>query len=385
MKIAILGSRGIPCRMGGFERYAEEIGARLAKMGHQVTVYCENGNSPAPRPAELRGMRLVHLPHLSGKLGEALSFDLLSCAHSAFQDYDVVYMLGFGWGYFCLLPRLAGKTVVVNMDGMEWQRGKWNWLGKAVLLAARNASLQIAQHLVCDSRAMLDYYRDNFRGDFHYLSYGADVRDVPLSPRWRTLGFEPRRYATVVCRFEPENNLDLVLDEYLASSCPLPLAVVGGSTYPGNPLTRRLAETRDPRIVAVGVVSDQAQLAGLRANALLHVHGHEVGGTNPSLLDAMGLGNVVAAMDVPYNREVLGEAGLFFTKEPGDLRRTIDSVWRDPGAFDSLREAARDRIRAHYDWDLAARRHDEFFRSLAPRASNGRRPRREPRAPMRQS
>lgn len=365
MKIAILGSRGIPAIIGGFETLAEQVGTRLAARGHEVTVYCERNLYPGPRPASFRGVRLVHRPALPSKSLEALSYDLLCAAHALSGGYDLLYMLADNTAVSLILPRLCGKRIVINTDGLEWQRSKWPWYGRLFLKFNEWLATRLTPHLVVDAREMGAYFKRRYGRETTYLTNGTGPigsRDPGLV---RRLGLEPGRYLAVVCRLEPENNVETIIREFRATDVDLKLAVAGGANYRSR-YVRRLAALAegDPRIVFLGVLPDWDSLRELRVQALAYIHGHRVGGTNPSLVEAMGAGNIILANRNPFNREVAGEAAIYWTPEPGELRDKILAVAGRPEAWRELGRKARVRAAELYNWDDIAAATERYFRAI---------------------
>lgn len=348
MKLAILGTRGIPARYGGFETFAEKLAIGLSKLGHEVTVYCEAGESPMP--SEFRGVQLryVSFPRL-GPL-ETIVYDL-KCLWDARSGYDVVYMLGYGVGPFCRIPRFYGTEVWINPDGLEWARAKWNFAARAYLRLMEWGSVRVADRMIADAAAIRESLASR-HGELRsctVIRYGCEIVDAlpPLAPlaQWALV---PQSYYLVVCRLEPENHVLEILRAFQQSRSARQLIVVGNHQTPTSYVSK-LCSVRDPRIRMIGTVYDQEKLTCLRAHAFAYMHGHSVGGTNPSLLEAMGCGNVVFAHDNPFNRETLGECGVFFSN-PAELTRAIERAELEGAGLEQRRRAVMARARARYRW-----------------------------------
>src|SRR4051794_9334262 len=350
VRIALLGTRGVPARYGGFETAVEEIGSRLATRGHDVTVYCRSFD----RSPEYLGMRRVVLPAVRLRSAETLTHTALSVAHQVRHRADVAIV--FNAANAPLLPALhaLGVPVAVHVDGLEWQRGKWGRLGRRYYLLAERAAVRWADALIADAIGIQDYYRRRYGADSHYVPYGAPVLQSPALHRLAEIGLEPQRYHLAVARFEPENHVDVVLRGYLASSAEHPLVVVGSAPYASEHVAdlHRLATT-DPRVRMFGAVWDQELLDALYAGAASYLHGHSVGGTNPSLLRALGAGASVVAFDVDFNREVAGDAGLYFAGDD-DVATALKQVEADPEAARARGEAGRGSVAERYRWDDVA-------------------------------
>jgi len=374
----MVGTRGVPAHYGGFETAVEEIGQRLAARGHEVTVYCRT------RPGEERldnylGMRLVHLPAVRSKSLETLGHTALSAAHMSFSSrHDAAIVFNAANAPFVPVLQARGVPTAVHVDGLEWKRAKWGGLGRHYYRMAEALAVRWADALIADARGIADYYAEEFGAQTELLTYGAPIQTDPAADRLPELGLQPGRYHLVVARFEPENHVEEIVLGYHRSAARQPLVVVGSAPYADEYTARieRIAEA-DDRIRLLGGVWDQTQLDQLYANALTYLHGHSVGGTNPSLLRAMGAGAAVLAYDVVFNREVLGADGEFFA-DPDDVTARVMEAERDPErafeAGDRLRESAGTR----YRWDDVAAGYEELLGRLATRrcirgAASGRR------------
>jgi len=367
----MMGTRGVPARYGGFETAVEEIGSRLARWGHRVTVYCRATDpSEQGTTSEHLGMRLVTLPSLPVKQLETLSHTYLSIVHELRRKDrdDVVVIFNSANGFLLPLLRRAGIPVAVNTDGLEWMRGKWGRTGQSYYKLAELACVRFADRLISDSRAIQDYYSEKFGTRPEFIPYGANILEDRSSHRLTELGLAPFGYNLVVARLEPENNVEMIVAGYRASSCRMPLVIVGGNPYnPEAERSLREAARADPRIRPVGALWDQQLLDQLYLNSSGYLHGHSVGGTNPSLLRAMGAGNRVLAFDTRFNREVLEDLGSYFSSQAG-LTETLDRD-ENNGRFDadqvlSHAAAVRDRVRTAYNWDSVAARYLHVCRQL---------------------
>ncbi len=348
-RLAILGTRGIPARYGGFETFAEELAVRLAKAGIEVTVYCEQGNGE--QPPSFRGVHLAYLPVMRcGPLTTVL-FDLRSLWRAR-KSYDVVYLLGYGAAPFCFIPRLWGGKVWLNPDGIEWQRAKWGRVAKSYFKAMEFFSTLTPNRLIADAQGIRDHLaaRQRRLPPCSVIPYGAPL--IVLAPPLETLNewnLIAGQYYLVVCRLEPENHVREIIDGFTASSSPYPLIIVGNHQT-DTPYVRELHRLGSDQVHFIGAVYGE-KLQALRYHALAYFHGHSVGGTNPSLLEAMGCGNLIVAHDNVFNREVLGISGHFFQSAADipELVKVVESL--SPAGRALTSAAVRDRIRACYNWN----------------------------------
>src|ERR671921_1008378 len=324
VSIAMVGTRGVPARYGGFETAVEEIGRRLADAGHRVVVYCRTvpGAQESPQREHL-GMELVHLPAARRRSLETLSHTALSVRHLVSHRTDAAIL--FNAANAPLLPalRAARIPVATHVDGLEWKRAKWGGTGRRYYRAAEALAVRWSDALIADAQGIADYYRDAFAAPTTLLTYGAPLIE-PGADRLTELGLEPRGYHLVVARFEPENHVDVIVEGYAASTATKPLVVVGSAPY-ADAYTARVHGLADDRVRFLGGVWDQELLDQLYAHSLTYLHGHSVGGTNPSLLRAMGAGAASIAYDVSFNREVLREHGRYF-RSSADLVRLLEDA-----------------------------------------------------------
>jgi glycosyltransferase involved in cell wall biosynthesis len=347
----------------------EEVGSRLAARGHDVVVYCRTAPGQ-DRPAEHLGMRLVHLPAARKRSLETLSHSALSVAHLLVHRTDAA--LVFNAANSPLLPalRLARIPVATHVDGLEWKRAKWGGAGRRYYRMAESLAVRWSDALIADAEGIADYYDKEFGAPTELLTYGAPLI-APGSDRLAELGLERHGYHLAVARFEPENHVHLIVDGYRRSGARKPLVVVGSAPY-SDEYTRTVHGLADERVRFLGGVWDQEQLDQLYANCDTYLHGHSVGGTNPSLLRAIGAGAAVLAYDVDFNREVLRESGRFFA-DATDVARLVDFAETDEAGTRRSGERARQRA-AGYDWDDVASGYEQLAAKLAARAYPKRRP-----------
>lgn len=363
IKIALVGTRGVPARYGGFETCIEEVGRRLVDRGHQVVVYCRSlGGDPAN---SYLGMDLVHLPALRKRSLETLSHTGLSVLHLITHSVDAAVVFNCANAPF--LPLLMARQIpfATHVDGLEWGRAKWGPLGQRYYKVAERMSVRFSGALIADAIGIADYYRETHNAATELIAYGAP-RVEPGSDRLVQAGVKRDGYHLLVSRFEPENHVEEIVSGYVASNATMPLVVVGSAPY-SDDYTAQVRAAADDRVRFLGGVWDQQLLDQLYANARTYLHGHSVGGTNPSLLRALGAGAATDAYDVVFNREVLGGAGRFF-RTPKEVAALIDDAEADPVAAQRRGAAALLEAR-RYDWDDVAERYESLCLRLAGKAS----------------
>lgn len=363
LRIALIGTRGIPAAYGGFETAVEEVGRRLVERGHRVLVY---GRDAGTAGDVHLGMRRVTLPAVRQKALETLSHTALSTVHAVTKARpDAAFVFNAANSPFLPLLRARRIPVALHMDGLEWRRSKWGPRGKAYYRAAESFGVRQADAIIADAPGIADYYDHQFGVASELIRYGAPLLDDAPSDGIRELGLEPGGYHLVVARFEPENHVREIVEGYATSQATKPLVVVGSAPYAAEYTAAidRIAAA-DPRIRLLGAVYDQDLLDALYHHASTYLHGHSVGGTNPSLLRAMGAGTAVIAFDVVFNREVLDEQGWYF-RTPADVAAAVDAAESDAGDVAAASAAVRRRAADAFSWDDVAATYEDLARRLA--------------------
>ena len=364
MHIALIGTRGVPARYGGFETCAEEVGRRLVKAGHDVVVYCRDvdGDHAEPPPTSHEGMQLVHLPALHKKSLETLSHTALSVAHVMRHPVDAAILFNSANAPFLPVLRARGIPVATHVDGLEWKRTKWQGAGRKYYRLAESMAVRWSDALIADAQGIADYYTEEFRADTTLIAYGAPILTDERSDGLAAVGIEPGNYHLVVARFEPENHLDIVVDGYRRSRANKPLVVVGSAPY-ADEYTARVHSLADDRVRFLGGVWDQDLLDQLYANCATYLHGHSVGGTNPSLLRAIGAAAPTIALDVNFNRDVLIGTGRYFASA-SDVTAELELAEEYP-ELTRQRGIEGQRAAYRYDWDDVAARYEKLCERLA--------------------
>ncbi len=358
MKIAIIGSRGIPVNYGGFETLAEELSINLVKKGHDVTVYC---CKPYTKSDALiyKGVKRVILPTIRTKILEKPVFCILSLIHASLKNFDIILMLGVSVSLLCFIPRIFGKKVIINIDGLEWKRKKWGVMISSYLKFAERMAGVMADTIVTDAKWIKEYYKKRYGRDSVYIPYGASVIKVHPERTLTKLGLDKGGYVLYVSRFEPENNALLVRQAYdeIANSAKK-LVMIGDAPYAGKYI-RKVKNTSNPNIIFTGYLFGD-QYKELLSNAYFFIQATEVGGTHPALIEAMGAGNCVLANDVTEHREVLGDAGFYY-KGKEELKKMIQFLIDNEKVVEEKGNSARRIVEEKYSWEKITDQYERLF------------------------
>ena len=357
MRLALLGTRGIPANYGGFETFAEELCPRLVARGHTVTVYCRERHA-APT---YRGVRLVYLPTIRHKYFDTLAHTFVSTLHLLFHRADCALYCNGANAIFTILPRPFGIPTALNVDGLERKRKKWNRLAKSWYLLSERLSTFCPTTVITDARTIQDYYLERYRQPSTFIPYGADFTPPAGRAALDRLSLEPSRYFLYVSRLEPENHPLEVREAFETLRTPMKLALIGDAPYAAEYI-RRIRDTADPRIVLPGAIYGEGYRE-LGAHCFAYVHATEVGGTHPALIEAMGRGNLVLYRDTPENAEVTGDAGIPFA--PADLARKMQLVLdMSEAEREAFRRKAAARAQALYSWDAVTIAYERLLSAL---------------------
>src|SRR5215475_1323278 len=361
MKIAILGTRGIPANYGGFETFAEQLGTRLAARGHEITVYGRKHYLTTDN-LTYNGVNLVVLPTIRHKYFDTVIHTFLSVLHASTRRYDIILICNAANSIFAFIPRLFGTPTLVNVDGLERKRKKWNLIGQRYYLISEWLSTFLPTAIVTDAQVIQDYYATRYRKESEMIAYGAEVARRASPEKLLKFGLESNRYALYVSRLEPENNAHMVIDAYSRVKSDMPLVIVGGAPYADDYIAR-LKSTKDPRVKFLGFAFGEDYRA-LQQNAYCYIHATEVGGAHPALIEAMGAGNCALTLATPENTEVVGDAGVIY-KSSEELSAYLQRVINDPTIISEYRRRAMDRVNERYNWERITDRYEVLFARLA--------------------
>ena len=357
-RIALLGTRGIPARYGGFETFAEELSTRLAKRGHEVSVYCRERNDHSV----YRGVALRYLPTIRHKYFDTIAHTFFSTVHLLFHRSDVALYCNGANAIFTFIPRIAGIPVALNVDGLERKRKKWNRLAQAWYRLSEWLSTFCPNAMITDARGIADYYLERYGKHSEFIPYGADVGKVDSFDALTRLGLEPDRYFLYVSRMEPENNALLVREAFEQIETPFQLALIGDAPYAPDYI-QRVRNTNDPRVMIPGAIYGPGYHQ-LQSHSFAYIHATEVGGTHPALIEAMGRGAVVLFLNTPENAEVAGDAGIPF--EHDNLAEKLRLVLAlSDGERAAWSRRAMERVAQKYSWGAVTDQYERLLLGLS--------------------
>jgi glycosyltransferase involved in cell wall biosynthesis len=346
--LRILGTRGIPACHGGFETFAEYLAIYLAEAGWSVTVYCQDEGKGNTYEDRWKGIRLVHIPvQRKGALGTIL-FDWKSIQHAC-KEEGLVLTLGYNTAVFSVLYRLKGIRNLINMDGIEWRRKKWSRGAKLWLYLNEWAGAHLGHHLIADHPQIKNHLlRHVHPGKVSTIAYGAPCIESAEVDLLTPHGILPNNYAIMIARPEPENSVLEIVRAWSARKRGMPLVVLGKYS-PDVPLQREVLNAASDEVIFLGAIYDKSKLAALRFFARVYIHGHQVGGTNPSLVEALGAGNAIIAHDNKFNRWVAGDRAWYFDSAER-LAAVLDQTIQDAAEIVQMRAESIKRHQEQFTW-----------------------------------
>lgn len=364
MKIAIIGSRGYPYVYSGYETFVKETFELLTDK-YDIHVYCHR-HLFDDKPSKVNDIKLHYIPTIKHKALGQLSNSFLSTLHALlFQRFDVILYVNTANGPFGLLTKMFGVKSAIITDGLEWLRPKWEGIGAKYFLWASKFATKVFDVLIADSEEMRKIYLEKFGVESEVIAYGAHERYSNTDDKIRQFGIEKNEYYLVVGRLIPDNNADLVVEGFKRANTDKKLVVVGDVPYKDEYADKIKAEASD-KIIFTGYVYDQELLMELYANAYVYVHGHEFGGTNPTLLKALAYGCSILALDTNFSREVLLDEkfGTYFIKNPDIFAKAVSRLDSEPDRVETQKKHSRERIRNMYTWDKIAEQYDKLFQKM---------------------
>jgi hypothetical protein len=366
MKIAILGTKGVPNNYGGFEQFAELLSVHLVKNGHEVTVY--NPSFHQFKELYYKGVRIIRVSNFEKYIGSAANFfyDHFCLKDALGRDFDIIYEAGYhsvALSYYILkVDKIVKPIVITNMDGLEWKRSKWNALTRKFIKILELIAVNHSPFLISDNIGIQSYYREKFNRDSYFIPYGADFVaefDQGIIEKYNLV---PMGYCLIIARLEPENNIEIILDAYNLAGIKLPIIIIGNcETKYGRYLKSNYS---DSHFRFIGGIYDKRSLDAIRNFSFVYFHGHSVGGTNPSLLESMACSCFIAAHRNPFNVSILGEDALYFSTEV-ELSEVISRIGslRDL-YFTGFAANNKEKILSLYNWEAITHKHELLFEEL---------------------
>lgn len=365
LKVSIIGSRGYPYVYSGYETLIKELSERLVQKNCEVTVYCHK-NLFKEYPEQVNGITLKYVPTIETKSLSQLIHSFLSITHACFSNTDVIFAVNAANGPFGLLTRLCGKPTAINVDGLEWLRPKWKGLGARYFKMAAKMATQFYDHIINDSDEMRLVYLEEFNTESTVIAYGAEARYSKAPERIKQWNLQQEDYYLIVGRLIPDNNADILIEGFLQSASTKKLVVVGDVFY-ADEYADRIKALKDDRLVFTGYVNNSEDLAELYHNAFAYLHGHEYGGTNPTMIKALAYGSAILALNTRFNQEMLqqGKHGLFFEKNSVSVQNQIIKAEQKPEAIQRLKAISREGLIDKYNWDAITAQYLKVFTSLS--------------------
>jgi glycosyltransferase involved in cell wall biosynthesis len=362
--LRILGTRGIPAAHGGFETFAEKLALFLVAKDWRVVVYCQDDGAGQTTEDTWNGIERVRIPvAVSGPKG-SIVFDWLATAHAA-RHHDLCLTLGYNTALFCTLLRLRGVPNLINMDGIEWSRAKWGPIAKAWFWVNERAGCWLGDHLVADHPQIKAHLQTRVAATkITTIAYGAEAVTAAPVDAVQALGLQPGRFLTLIARAEPENSILEVVQGFSTRPRGHRLVVLGHYDE-GNAYHRAVKNAAGSEVSFVGAIYDKAVVQALRFHSAAYVHGHQVGGTNPSLVEALGASNPVIAHDNRFNRWVAGDGASYFTCA-NTFSQRVDQLLSNPAGQANLRVQGQQRFQAMFTWNSILNQYESLLERHLP-------------------
>jgi glycosyltransferase involved in cell wall biosynthesis len=362
-KVAMIGAKGVPARVGGVEKIVDELGGRLAARGHEVTVYCRREYTGRLPENRYRDMRLLWTPAWPGKYTSTLSHAFTSLGDALFRDYDLLHIHSLGTAPIVPLAWLAGRRVLFHIHGQEWKGGKWGRRSRAYFKACEPVALDFAHGVIVNTMASRDYYQAAYGRTTTYIPNAVEMPGAQETGILRELGLSPRGYLLFVGRLVPEKGCHHLVAAHRALGLELPVVVIGEESHSAA-YAALLKARAGPAFHFLGTAFGD-RLTELYARSLIVVNPTERDAVSLVLLEAMAQGACVLTSDIPEMKEGLSGCGYHFRAgDPLDLARVLSRLLNDPAAIDAVREKARERVRMTYAWDPVTDQFEALYREV---------------------
>ena len=363
LRIAICGGRGIPSTYSGTETFFIELAPRLVERGHEVIVYCRKALF-RERPSHFKGVRLIYLPSIETKTLGTFTHTLACMVDVLGRKVDAMLVTNVANAFHCVIPRLFRQNCAINVDGIEWKRGKWGAIGKSYFyINAKLCGKILPRGIITDAYGMRQLYLEKFNTPSACIAYGGNIEASEHPEIVRQYGLEPGGYYLIASRLVPENNAALIVEGFRKAQTNRVLAIAGDANYRSQWVID-LKNNAGERVRFLGHVDSMEHVKELHCNSYAYIHGHMMGGTNPALLKALAYGNCILAHANVFNAEVLGDYGLLF-RDADELAEQIHLIEQKPELAAEYRRRAPDRIRTVYNWERITSQYEELFYQLA--------------------
>ena len=368
MRISIIGTRGYPYVYSGYETFVKELSERLVKKGIKVTIYCHKGLFKN-RPKSLNNIDLVYIPTIESKSLSQLIHSFLSFIHCSYNKPDIIFVVNVANGPFGIIPKIFRIPIVINVDGLEWLRPKWKGLGAFYFKFAARVATILYDKIINDSEEMRRVYLKRFKRDSKVIAYGAPEIQNDKKMLINKFNIKSDNYYLVIGRLIPDNNADIIIEGFMKSNSNKKLVIVGDVPYQDN-YASKIKNIKDSKIILTGYVKDSNVLYQLYKNCYAYIHGHEFGGTNPTMIKALAYGTAIIALDTPFNREMLqnDKFGFLFNKKAESIAKLLNFFDNNYNIVQLLKNKSPQGILKKYNWDYIANEYISVFKSLCSKA-----------------
>ena len=357
--ILMLGSRGIPAAHGGFETFVENLAPHLAERGCDVSVYCQEEGQESIWEDNYRGVRLIHIPVKGNGPGSTVIFDWIALNDSLKRE-GLLLSFGYATGAFSILPWLKRRRHIINMDGIEWKRSQFGFLGKVSNYINERLAVIFAHRLIADHPRIADHLATRVsRSKITTIAYGADLITEADVDELSTVGVEPDKYAVIIARPEPDNSILEIVRAFSKRQRQRKLVVLGNFSD-ANKYHKLVRSEASKEVIFPGAIYEKKIIRALRKFARFYAHGHRVGGTNPSLVEALGAGSAVMANDNEFNKWVAKNAAVYFKSE-NEIEHLIDALFGDDLLVSNLRKCARMEFEENLTWPKVLSEYQELL------------------------
>ena len=359
LKISIIGSRGYPYVYSGYETLVKELSERLVKCEHEVTVYCHR-KLFNEKPKKVNGINLIYTPSVNSKVFSQLYNSFFSFIHVCFSQSDVVLVVNSANGPFGFLTKIFRKKTCINVDGLEWLRPKWKGLGSLYFRVASKLATLFFDEIITDSVEMNKVYQDKFGKNSKVIAYGSTMKVKKKSKILEKFNLQKKQYYLIVGRLIPDNNSKLIIEGFLKSNSKKSIVIVGDVPY-NDDYVSNIKLLSSNKVVFTGYVNDQVDLKTLYENCFGYIHGHEFGGTNPTMINALDLNCQILALDTVFNREMLeSKSSVLFNKI--SITKKINEF--EERYLELIQKSTSYNLPKKYDWNFISSQYLEIFQSL---------------------